>query len=216
MHGHGYVPPQPPRPSTGVLVALRALFVALALLSCGLLSWATMLRIAIMRRRRLDWVLFWVSLGLVITVMVVLGEYGSDSELAATENDDLRPVDVVFVIVLFGMAIGVPTHYLVADIRHYQEPAAGWRPPQAGSPYSAVTSPSAPYGIPQRPAGYGYPPVPHQAQPQPTPQPTAPPTPAPTPPPAPPQRDNRPRIDQVRAELDELSDYLRREQDGGR
>jgi hypothetical protein len=216
MHGHGYAPPQPTRPSTGVVVALRTVFVALALLSCGLLSWATMLRIAIVRRRRLDWVLFWVSLGLVILTMVVLGEYGSDSDPAATENSDPRPIDFVFVAVLFGMAIGVPTHYLVADIRHYQDPRPpGWTPP-AGSPYTSTTTPSAPYGIPQRPTGYGYPPVPHQPQPTHAPAPTPTPTPTPMPAPAPPQRDSSPRIDQVRAELDELSDYLRREQDGGR
>ncbi|MFF3325407.1 hypothetical protein [Streptomyces sp. NPDC002889] len=213
MHGHGYAPPHPQRPSTGVLVALRTVFVALALLSCGLLAWATMLRIAIMRRRRLDWVLFWVSLGLVIITMVVIGEFGSDAELAGSKDADPGPIDYVFVIVLFGMAIGVPVHYLVADIRHYQDPRPpGWTPPpvQAGSPYTAT--PSTPYGIPQRPTGYGYPP----ASPQPQHTPTPPPAPAPTPPPAPPQRDKSPRIDQVRAELDELSDYLRREQGDGR
>ncbi|MFI1397382.1 hypothetical protein [Streptomyces sp. NPDC020681] len=182
MHGHGYGPPQPTRPSTAVLVTVRVLCVGLALLTFGLLAWGTMLRIAIMRRRRLDWVLFWISLALAIAAFVIIGEFAEDETTA---------VDFVFLPLLLGLAIGVPIHYLVADIRHYQKPRpAAWSP--APSPY---TAPTVPYGMPpqapQTPPGYGYPPVPPQ------PQPTA----------HPPQ----PRIDQVRAELDELSDYLRRD-----
>ncbi|MFK4224236.1 hypothetical protein [Streptomyces sp. NPDC019890] len=190
MHGHGYAPPQPKRPPTALLVAMRVLFVALALLSFGMLAWGTMLRIAIMRRRRLDWLLFWVSLALAITAFVVIGEFGSDAETQDAKQDEMTALDYVFVPVLLGLAIGVPIHYLVADIRHYQEPRAAWGPPPP--PYAA---PSAPYGLPPRPQPtYGSPPV----QPQP---------PAPAP--------DKPRIDQVRAELDELSDYLRKEKDRG-
>ncbi|MFF3454803.1 hypothetical protein ACFYXH_10800 [Streptomyces sp. NPDC002730] len=200
MHGHGYAPPQPKRPPTALLVAMRVLFVALALLSFGMLAWGTMLRIAIMRRRRLDWLLFWVSLALAITAFVVIGEFGSDAEIDAAEQDEMTALDYVFLPLLLGLAIGVPTHYLVADIRHYQEPRASWGPPPP--PYANRTAPYAaptvPYGLPPQPTqmphtsqrpGSGYPPVPPQ-QPQP----------------------DKPRIDQVRAELDELSDYLRKEQ----
>jgi hypothetical protein len=161
-----------------------------------------MLRIAIMRRRRLDWLLFWISLALVIAATVVIGSISTEGEEGTAEEDDPRPVDFVFLAVLLGLAIGVPTHYLVADIRHHQEPRPAWRPPQAGSPYNA---PTVPYGLPpQTPPtpGYGYPPVPPQHRP------------AYQPAPAP----EKPRIDQVRAELDELSDYLRKdrtEQDRG-
>ncbi|MGI5398448.1 hypothetical protein ACQEVG_03115 [Streptomyces sp. CA-135486] len=193
MHGHGYAPPQPKRPPTALLVAMRVLFVALALLSFGILAWGTMLRIAIMRRRRLDWLLFWVGLALAITAFVVIGAFGSDAEIDASKQDEMTALDYVFLPILLGLAIGVPIHYLVADIRHYQEPRAWGTPPP---PYAA---PTAPYGLPPQPQPtYTYPPV----QPQPQPQPPAP---------AP----DKPRIDQVRAELDELSDYLRKEKDRG-
>ncbi|MER5463161.1 hypothetical protein ABT010_21255 [Streptomyces sp. NPDC002668] len=218
MHGHGYAPPQPKRPPTALLIAIRVLFVALALLSFGMLAWGTMLRIAILRRRRLDWLLFWVSLAIAITALVVIGEYGPDAGAESAEQDEMTALDMVFLPLLLGLAIGVPTHYLVADIRHYQEPRTGWAPP----PYAA---PTVPYGLPPQPGqtphtsrtphtsqtpqpfqrpGYGYPPVPPQPQPRVPPQPQ---------PPVPPHSPaDKPRIDQVRAELDELSDYLRKEQ----
>ncbi|MEV6397552.1 hypothetical protein AB0M39_22745 [Streptomyces sp. NPDC051907] len=224
MHGHGYAPPQPKRPSTAVLVVLRTVFTAVALLSFGFLSWATMLRIAIMRRRRLDWLLFWLCLALVVAATVVIGTFGTDSEVEASKAEDPRPIDYVSLAVLLGLAIGVPTHYLVVDIRHHQAPGpAAWTPPQAGSPYNA---PTVPYGLPPQhlpSQGYGYPPAqPHPPVQQPQPQthpPVRPPAhqpqthpPVQPQPPAQPVAPDKPRIDQVRAELDELSDYLRKEQ----
>ncbi|WP_137988926.1 hypothetical protein [Streptomyces vilmorinianum] len=88
----------------------------------------------------------------------------------------------------------VTAYYLVADIRHHQPPAVlPWAPPPP------QMSPQMPPQMP--PYGYGYPP------PQPPPPTTLPPT---TPPPG-------PRIDQVRAELDELSHLLRKDpREGGR
>ena len=77
---------------------------------------------------------------------------------------------------------------------------------------------------PQQTTLYGYPQAPTAAQPPgpqpPTPQPYAgtpvpqPPAPQSAPAPPPPQRPAPVRIDQVRAELDELSDYLRKHEDG--
>lgn len=232
MHGHGFAPPQPRRTPTALLVVVRVLFVALALLSFGFLAWGTMLRIAVMRRRRSDWLLFWVSLVAAVTCLVVIGEFSAQGETAAAEEP--RPVDFVCMFVLLGLALGVPTHYLVADIRHYQDPyrSAGWPPPlPTGSPYGPTVPAGGPYGPPgQRPPGYGYPPVPPAARvPSPTdpltapaapaaPAPTtppaapAPPAHAPTPAPAPAPAPATLRIDQVRAELDELSDLLRKEE----
>jgi len=68
--------------------------------------------------------------------------------------------------------------------------------PQAQSPYTATTVPQSP-PIPQRPL----PGTPMSQTPMPS---------TPAPPPTPPQRPAPARIDQVRAELDELSDYLRK------
>ena len=46
MHGQGYMPP-PQRPSHGVQIGLRVLFVALAVLSIGFLAWTALLRLAL-------------------------------------------------------------------------------------------------------------------------------------------------------------------------
>ncbi|MGW0774609.1 hypothetical protein ACWD01_13365 [Streptomyces sp. NPDC002835] len=235
MHGHGFAPPQPRRPSTALLVVVRVVFVALALLSFGLLAWGTMLRIAIMRGRRSDWLLFWLSLAVVLACIVAIGEFSTVGETPGEEPPP-EPLDYVCMVALLGLALGVPTHYLVADIRHYQDarPAAGWPPPlPTGSPYGPVTPAGSPYGMPQPqqtqpPQGYGYPPAQAPAQPPaqapappvqpPTPahgmpvQPPAQPIPAPAPPTRPAGAPATGRIDQVRAELDELSDLLRKEE----
>lgn len=88
-----------------------------------------------------------------------------------------------FGTLITGLATCV--YFLVADIRHYEKraavPSAQWYPPAQ----------------PARPA-YGYPPA--QA-----------PAPAPLPPQVPPQPTPPPRIGQVRAELDELSELLRKQ-----
>lgn len=241
MHGHGFAPPQPARPSTALLVVVRIVLVALALLSLGLLAWGTMLRIAIMRGRRLDWVLFWVSLVVAVTALVVMGEFSTAGETASAQEDP-RAVDWVCLAALFALAIGVPVHYLVTDIRHHQppRPGTGAPPPAAGSPYGTAGRFTGPYATPRpgtAPPAYGYPPVapPISAGPAPAHHPTPPPGSAPTPQPGstpvpthgsvsgsapgsvsaqtpPPGRTpapGTPRIDQVRAELDELSDLLR-------
>ncbi|QGZ49307.1 hypothetical protein GPZ77_13805 [Streptomyces sp. QHH-9511] len=92
----------------------------------------------------------------------------------------------------------VTAYYLVVDIRHHR--------PSPAFP---------PYGQGHAPYGYGYP-ASAMAVPQPAPLPQS--TPLPQPPPVPPQA--APRIEQVRAELDELSDLLRKDpknpREGGR
>ncbi|TXS34774.1 hypothetical protein [Streptomyces sp. t39] len=163
MHGHGFAPPQPSRPSTALLVVVRIVLVALALLSFGLLAWGTMLRIAIMRGRRSDWALFWVSLVVAVTSLVVMGEFSTEGE-AVSSQEDPRPVDWVCLAAMAGLALGVPVHYLVVDIRHHQQPGpAAGRPPMAtGSPYGPAGPVPGPYGAPPRqpvPSAYGYPPA---------------------------------------------------------
>lgn len=243
MHGYGYPPEQPPkrRPSSATLNALRVLFVTLTVLSCGLLAWGSMLRLAIVTRARRDWAAL---------VLVFVLNVGLFAFILATPDDPDKMTDaqaLIGVAWLFGVMIGSITYYLYTDIRHFgpfgpNGPYAGGMP---GSPagYGGYLPPQARAVTP----GYGYPPVvpqppagrvpmPQSPNPQssvprspmpgtpvpptsaprtsaPTPPPpTAVPAPAPTPPPVPPASPHaHPRLDQVRAELDELSDYLRKE-----
>ncbi|MFE6941208.1 hypothetical protein [Streptomyces chartreusis] len=198
MQGHGYPQPVNQPPPTGWLVFLRVVFVVMSVLSFGLLMWVMMLRLAIVTRRALDWVLFAASI-----VVEFLGLYLMGSE----PGDEIHTVGgwTGLALVLGGMVAAI-AYYLSADIRHFHQlrfsgyagqrqasPAYGY--PQAQSPYTATTVPQSP-PIPQRPL----PGTPMSQTPMPR---------TPAPPPTPPQRPAPARIDQVRAELDELSDYLR-------
>ena len=185
MYGHGY-PPQQERPAQGALIGLRVLFVAMPVLTCGFLGWAPLLRLAILTRRTRDWLLFGLSLVLDITLLSLLawiGETEVPSDLSV----------ILFLINTLLLFCGSISYCLVAEIQHFARsgapaPATGGY----GYPPTAVTVPAP-----------GYP----QPQPQPQPQPPAQPPTAPQQPAAPPQR-----IDQVRAELDELSNLLRKEE----
>lgn len=191
MFGPGFAPTPPRRPHIATLITLRVVFVALTVLSFGFLGWAAMLRIAIVRRRAVDWVLFCVALGQDIGSLIYLG--------SSNENEEATYGDIAVVGLMFLSMIAVTTYYLIADIGHYDR--SGRIPAALYTPLSVQTTPP--------PYGYGYPP-PYAApvRPQPPVQPQAPVQPQPAPPRTP------PRIDQVRAELDELSDILRKSQDG--
>ncbi|MEV6649352.1 hypothetical protein [Streptomyces sp. NPDC051219] len=199
MQGHGFTqPPQPQRPSPGTLVVLRVIFVALPLLSCGFLAWAPTLRVAVVTRSRLNWLLFCANVALNITWIVLLSMDNTD--------DFSTPQGNAGMIGMLSTGAAAIAYFLYADFRHYSPHTPlypGYYPPPA--PQQSMPMP------PPQP-GYGYPP--RHTAPAPTPTPTPPPTPAPAPmPPQPqPQHPAPPRIDQVRAELDELSDYLRREE----
>lgn len=220
MHGYGYPPEQQPkrRPSSATLVTLRVVFVALALLTCGFLAWAAMLRLAIVTRKQRDWWLFGLVLALNIGLIVYLGTLPVEDEVM---TDGQAVIMLSWMLVVFG---GTVTYYLYTEIRHFSPYGGAQAGPRAGvqaGPYAAGpytgpygglhpgTSPSGGYApqqtVPAPPTtpapSYGYPPDPRQS---PVP---APPSDAPRA--APPQR-----LDQVRAELDELSDYLRKEGDG--
>ncbi|MFJ6657926.1 hypothetical protein ACIQNG_16390 [Streptomyces sp. NPDC091377] len=224
MHGHGYPQPVKQQPSTGVLVFLRVLFVVIAVCSLGFLSWAMMLRLALVTRKGLDWGLFVAVSAADVLAMVLLG---------SEPGDEIHtPGGWTGLALLLGTLVAGVAYYLAADIRHF------YRPPQAAYAHAHAHA-SAHTPVPG--TTYGYP------QPQPHPQPHPPYTattvsqmppvqrPAPTPPPPPPAHHTPPpatpvapgahhapppasatpppqrpaRIDQVRAELDELSDYLR-------
>ncbi|MFD7703960.1 hypothetical protein [Streptomyces caelestis] len=200
MYGHGAAPPTP---SAAMVITQRVLYAAAGVLCCGLLACVPLFRVAFLRGRLLDWAVAWVSIPLSIACLAVIG--------ALPESD--RRTDVALAAVLILGAVSA-AYYLIVDIRLHRRPYpyAGQVPP---SPHATtVHGPGvhAPYGYPQQGSPYAPTPVPQpQAPHTPAPHTTAPPT--PVPPPRSPQHPGPARIDQVRAELDELSDYLRR-QDG--
>ncbi|NXY99253.1 hypothetical protein HYE82_33725 [Streptomyces sp. BR123] len=200
MHGPGLPPQQGPQPSSGGVVALRVLFALLPVLSCNFLGWASMLRLAILTRRTTDWVLLGANFALTVVWVLV---FDADK----TPNTDGWQSDLGAFGLIFTSFVTC-IYFLVADIRHHERLAAArtaaWYPAQP-APYVSPqqTQPSQP--------GYGYP----QAQTQPM-QPRLQAQPMPQPPQAQPQAPapgpvTPPRIGQVRAELDELSELLRKQ-----
>ncbi|MGP3985314.1 hypothetical protein [Streptomyces sp. 3N207] len=196
MHAPAPAPPQY-RPSAAGVVLLRVLFVAVTVCSLGLLAWAAMLRAALVQRRPLGWWLFGADLAVLVTVCVLVLSY---------PETDWRTNLAVGALLLQMMA--AVAYYLVIDTTAVRPAAAGqphgpahpaYGPPTAypaGPPPTAPPSPA--YGTPQhanstRPYVNSYAEAPaqhdpHQARPHPQ------------------------RIHQVRAELEELSDYLHREE----
>jgi hypothetical protein len=192
MHGPGYAPPPPHRPSQGAQITLRVVFVALAVLSCGFAAWASMLRLALVTKRPRDWILFMLAIAHIVGVVVLLATDPGDEEFTTWRGD-------VGMSLLLGGMIVIVAYYLFAEIRHFS--------PAHQMSYTRTT------GYSQPGTGYGFPaPQPYSAAHTPTPAPTPPPQPQPPVQqgPQPPQRPAPARIDQVRAELDELSDYLRK------
>ncbi|MER6049771.1 hypothetical protein K2224_03275 [Streptomyces sp. BHT-5-2] len=221
MHGPVPAPPVHRPPARGTVLALRVVFVAATVLSLGFLSWAAMLRAALVQRRPLGWWLFAADLGLFLGTSVLIVSF---------PEDDWR-TNVGVALLLLQIA-AVVAYYLVVDLRAERAHAAG---PVLPPPYPAGAFPH-PYAPP--PVHHPHPPLhlqetrpPYAApgtgpmaappvnpyattagarahQPHQPPQPQQPSQPHPSPGhrPSSPQR-----IDQVRAELDELSDYLRKE-----
>lgn len=193
MPGHGH-PPSRSQPSPAVLVTLRVVFVLLALCTCGLLTWAAPLRIAVLRKRAVDWAVFAAVLVLGIGILVFAGVYGSPPAKDG-EEAQLNTADVVCLLLLFALSAGVTTYYLIADIQHFRR-----RGPQPTHAWGAVAPPG--------PQGSGHP------------MPSGPPDRPTYPYPAAQQQPPAPRLHQVRAELDELSELLRKDRtqdgDGGR
>ncbi|MFB7588242.1 hypothetical protein [Streptomyces sp. NPDC056169] len=190
MYGPPQAPqpsPTPPGPASGGLIALRVLFVALPLLSCGFLAWAPMLRLAILTGKVRDWVFCGLTFVVATALFVYMGVTGEK------ESSDLEAFVGVGTILALGA--GSIAYYLVGEIRHHDRRRAMPLPGPVPPPY--------------RPLGYVYGPdgAPVTTTPSggPAPYICAPPA------PAQPQPPTAPRIDQVRAELDELSDLLRKD-----
>ncbi|WP_261989041.1 hypothetical protein, partial [Streptomyces sp. wa22] len=135
MHGYGYPPEQQPtrRPSSATLVTLRVVFVALALLSCGILAWAAMLRLAVVTRTQRDWWLFGLVLALNVGLLVYLGMLPEEDEVL---TDGQAVVTLTWMLVVF---VGTVTYYLYTEIRHFGPYGGPQGVPYAG-PYAG------PYG----------------------------------------------------------------------
>ncbi|MFE1366736.1 hypothetical protein ACFW84_21185 [Streptomyces anulatus] len=195
MHGYGPTPQQQTtsRPSPATLTTVRVILVTVTVLSCGLLGWVAMLRLAIVTRRPRDWVLL-------VVVMVLNAALFAFIMSTPDDPDDMSDASVLLMLLwIVALLAGVITYYLYVEIRHY----SSLRSLGSSPPYTAAAHP-APLPYQQHPAQQ------HQQhqqlqnqQPQPNPYTVQ--TPPLTPTPAP------QRLDQVRAELDELSDYLRKE-----
>ncbi|MFE9647025.1 hypothetical protein ACFYO0_23475 [Streptomyces sp. NPDC006365] len=192
MHGHGYAPPPPRRPSTGAVVTLRVILVALPLMTCGFLGWPATLRAALVTRRQREWWAFGASLAIWTFAIALMSTDNTDD--FSSPNGTLGLV----LMMLSGVACAI--YFLIVDIHHYGQPMVmGNAPPQQTTLYGFQQAPPAPQ--PPAPQPYAGTPVPQ------------PPPPQSAPAPPPPQRPAPVRIDQVRAELDELSDYLRKQED---
>ncbi|GGV93142.1 hypothetical protein GCM10015535_55620 [Streptomyces gelaticus] len=226
MYAPGH-PPTPPRrvPGRAWIVSMRVLFVVLALGSLGMLLWSPLLRLAIVRRRASDWWLTGAGFVFVCVLLPILGRDGSDEPTG---------IDNVLIPLLLVVMCGSIAYYLVGDVRHYERLAKQHRTGGYGAPvpgygqgygYGYGYAPTVPVWTPAptptptptpMPAPAPAPPIQAAQQPQPSPatQPQHSPAPQPHPQPQPnPQPRPQPhRIDQVRAELDELSDYLRKEE----
>ncbi|MES9510124.1 hypothetical protein ABWJ92_27520 [Streptomyces sp. NPDC000609] len=208
MYAPGH-PPTPPRrvPSRAWIVSMRVLFVVLSVASVGILLWSPLLRLAIVRRRASDWWLTGAGFVFVCVLIPILGRDG---------NDEPTGIDNVLIPLLLATMLGSLAYYLVGDVRHYdrltkQHPMGGYCavPPVPGYGYGYPYAPTVPTRMPAAapmpaplPVPAPAPPVQPAQQPRPTPQQQQQPHPQPHP----------HRIDQVRAELDELSDYLRKEE----
>jgi hypothetical protein len=197
MYGHGAAPRTR---SAATVITLRVLFAAAGVLTCGVFACVPLFRIALLRGRWFHWAAAWLSLPVCIACFMVVG--------ALPETDNRTDVALA-VVLLVGAAS--TAWFLTVDIRFHNEQrhGAGYAPSQAPTVHSG-------YGYQQAASPYTPTPVP-RSTPTPTPMPPVqPPAPHGAVPPVPPPAGPLPgpaRIDQVRAELDELSDYLRR-QDG--
>lgn len=200
MHGHGYAPPPPRRPSTGAVVTLRVILTALPLMTCGMLPWPATLRAALVTRRQREW---WAFAASIVIWAFAIGLMSTD------DTDDFSsPAGSLGLVLMMLNGLACAIYFLVVDIQYYGRPMPmANMPPQQTTLYGYQQAPPAPHAgtpVPQPPAPqpYGGTPVPQ------------PPPPQSAPAPPPPQRPAPVRIDQVRAELDELSDYLRKHEDG--
>ncbi|MBQ0829505.1 hypothetical protein [Streptomyces tagetis] len=236
MYGNSAGPPSSGR---ATVITLRVLFAMIGFLSCGLLASLPLFRLAFVRGRAVDWVLAWIALPVSFGCLFVLGLLREDNpatDVAVMIMLLTGAASSVYFLVGDIRVHSEPWKYAgytppgPANAAPYygQTHVRGGHPGQVAGPVPGPAQgpvqgpvpgpPAGPYGpTPTPPPGRQAPPGPQQSpygdvrqppyvplQPSPPVVPQAPAGPAGPVPPGP------ARIDQVRAELDELSDYLRR------
>ncbi|MFD9795350.1 hypothetical protein ACFWXK_30865 [Streptomyces sp. NPDC059070] len=114
-----------PSPASVKVITVRVVFSVLVVLTLGLLAWTAMLRLAIVRRTRRDWRLFWVQLTVNLGCLSMLHTHFKDTWVSHTG-----------MAVLLVQGLVVVVHYLVADTHFHQRslPSPPPRPPAAPSP----------------------------------------------------------------------------------
>lgn len=112
-------------PASVKVITVRVVFSVLVVLTLGLLAWTAMLRLAIMRRTRRDWLLFWGQLTVNIGCLSMLHTHFKDTW-----------VSNLGMAVLLVQALVVVVYYLVVDIHFHQRrlPVPPPRPPVPPSP----------------------------------------------------------------------------------
>ncbi|MBC3840232.1 hypothetical protein GXW82_08620 [Streptacidiphilus sp. 4-A2] len=182
MNGPGPIPPK--RRSTAVratVILLRVVLAAVPLVTVGILGWVPLVWLAATRRRTRDWVMLCLTAFLCTAMLILCGATDSYTNWESNIGGGG----------LMLMAVFCSVYFLVNDLRRAQRkpPATLLGPALAPAPALGLGPDGRPYPQPYPPRPTGY---------RPAPAPAAPPVPAPS-----------GRIDQVRAELDELSAYLR-------
>ncbi|MFI0937957.1 hypothetical protein [Streptomyces sp. NPDC021020] len=237
MYGPGITQPPPRPPGRGAVIGLRVLFTALPVLSIGFLAWASPLRLAVLRRNPADWALMVIDIVLIITGYTLIGLAHDNTDTWQSNAGTLTVLVVMFGTPAYFLVTdirrrpAVAVGYAVPGGYPAQGPYTTGYAPAAGGMTAGIPGPhSAPHHTPVPRPGPHHTPAPHHTPvpnhlsnpgvphpngtgPYGTPGPVqaTPHTPEPSTGTAPvgPQA---PRIDQVRAELDELSDYLRKEE----
>ncbi|MYR41366.1 hypothetical protein, partial [Streptomyces sp. SID5910] len=162
-------------PATGWLILLRVLFVALSVMTIGILAWSMLLRLAIVTRKPLDWGLFVAATAADVLALVLIG---------TEPGDEIHtPAGWTGMALLLGTLVAALAYYLAADVRHFHQLryGGGYAPRQAPAPgYGYPQAPATPYTgttVPQT-AGRPMVPRPHHTPPPmpptPTPIPTSP------------------------------------------
>ncbi|CAM5519654.1 hypothetical protein [Streptomyces abikoensis] len=108
---NGHEPPQPP-PGRAKIIAVRAVVVGITVCTILLLPWVPVLRVAIMRRKKGDWALFW---GILVLSFVNLSRINGAESWTANAQVKAGAVSLVCT------GIWSIWYYLRFDVRHYRE-----------------------------------------------------------------------------------------------
>lgn len=137
MHGHGYAPPPPRRPSTGAVVTLRVILTALPLMTCGMLPWPATLRAALVTRRQREW---WAFAASIVIWTFAIGLMSTD------DTDDFSsPAGSLGLVLMMLNGLACAIYFLVVDIHYYGRPMPmANMPPQQTTLYGYQQAPPAP------------------------------------------------------------------------